>query len=138
MKRAIMWFLIVFIVVAVATKIIVLNVPQEPPVIPDGNHIVLCHTKARCSICVKMEERIKTVLKESEYGHIGLILLEYDMPKNREFAERFHVGTLAIILLEQKSGKTIRFRDISVDAKHRSGNSEDFVEMLKETLNDFY
>ena len=138
MKRAITWFLIVFIVVAVVTKIVLLNVPQEPPFIPDGNHIVLCHARARCPVCVKMEVLIKKVLEKPEYDGIGLVSLEYDMPKNREFVERFRVGTLAIILLEQESGKTVRSRDISVEAKRRIGNSEDFVEMLKETLNDFH
>ena len=138
MKRAVTCFLIVFIVVAVVTKIVLLNIPQEPPVIHDGNCIVLCHSTVRCPTCINMEFLIKKVLGEPEYADIDLVSLEYDLPKNREFAERFHIGTLSVILLEEKNGKTVRSCDISIDARKLIGNSDDFVEMLKAKLNEFY
>jgi len=140
MKKLVAWFLLVFIAVAITTKIVLLNVPQEPPVIHDGNHIVFCHSEIRCPTCQKMEFLIKKVLKEQEYDEldIGLVMLEYDMPKNREFVERFRVGTLSIILLEQKNGKTIRSADISDEARNLIGNNNGFIEMLKAKLNEFY
>ena len=140
MKRAITCFLIVFIVVAVATKIVLLNIPQEPPVIHDGNHIVLCHSEVRCPTCIRMERLIKKVLKEQQYAdlNINFVSLEYDMPKNREFAERFRIGTLAVILLEQKNGKTIRSGDISDETRSLIRTPDEFVKMLKAKLNEFY
>jgi len=138
MKNAVTFFLLAVIVVAIATKIVSLNMPSEPLEIHDGNHIVLCHSEIRCPTCQKMELRIESVLKEHEYADIGLVLLEYDRPQNHEFAERFHVGTLSIILLEQKNGKTVRFSDISGDAKNLIKNDEEFDGMLKTRLNEFY
>jgi len=138
MKRAVTCFLIVFIVVAVTTKIVLLNIPQEVPTMVDGNHIVLCHAEARCPTCLKMELLIKRALQEQEHGNVDLVTIEYDMPKNREFVERFHVGTLAIILLEWKNGETVRSCDVSADARSLIGNSNDFVEMLEAKLNEFY
>ena len=138
MKRAVTCFLTVFVITAIVTKIVLLNTPQEAPVIHDGNHIILCHAEVRCPACINMEFLIKKVLNKPEYADVGLILLEYDRPKNREFAERFHVGTLAIILLEQKNGKTIRSCDISTDARNLIRDGNKFVEMLEETLNGFY
>ena len=138
MKRVITWFLIVFIVVAVATKIVLLNVPQEPPLIHDGKYIVLFHTEARCVTCTKMEFLIKKVLKEQKHNDLDLLLVEYDMPKNKELVERFHVGATAIILMEQANGKTFRSCDISTEAWNLIRNSNDFVEMLQTKLSEFY
>lgn len=138
MKKLVARFLLVFIIVAVATKIVLLFIPREPPVIPDGNHLVLCRSAVRCPACKKMEFLIKQVLTEPEYADIGLVSLEYDMPENKEFAERFRVGTLSVILLEQKNGEPIRSCDISEDARNLIRYNEDFVEMLKTELNEFY
>ena len=136
MKQAVTCFLIVFIVVAVAAKIVLLNIPQEPPLIHDGKHIVLFHAEVRCVTCIKMEFLIKKVLKEQKYDGLDLVLIEYGMPQNREIVERFRVGTLSVVLLEQKNGKTIRSYDISAEARSLIRNSEEFVAMLEEKLNE--
>jgi len=140
MKKVVTWFLIVFIVVAVATKIALLNVPQEPPIIHDGNHIVLCHSEIRCPNCLAMEFMIKKVLDEQEYTDldIGFVSIEYDMPQNKEFAERFRIGAISMILLEQKNGKTIRSADISEDARQLIKDRKEFATMLKTKLSEFY
>jgi len=138
MKQAVRLFLVVFVVVAVATKIVLLSIPQETSVMPDGNHIVLFHAEVRCVTCTKMESLIKQVLDEPKYGNLDLVTLEYDKPSNKEFAEQFHIGTTGIILVEQKNGVTVRSCDVSSEAWSHIKNDQDFVEMLQAKLTEFY
>ena len=139
-KKITTWFLIPFVVTAVAAKIVLLNMPQEPPVIPDGNILVFCHATVRCPTCETMESLIKEVLEKPENTALGidLITLEYDSPANHDFAEQFRVGTAGIILLEKKEGNIARSSNITLDAWKYVEDKKSFIEMLETKLSEFY
>ena len=137
-KKIATLFLILFVVVAVVTKIVLLSVPQEPSIIPDGNLVVFCHAKARCPTCETMESLVKEVLEKQEYNTLDLVMLEYDSPANKKFVEQFCVGTAAIILLEKRQGQIIRSSNITSDAWKYVDYKKSFIEMLETKLSEFY
>ena len=137
-KKIVTSFLITFIVVAMATKIVLINVPQETPVIPDGNVVVFCHAKVHCTMCNTLLSLVKEVLKKQESIDLKLVMLEYDSQTNQEFVEQFSVGTTAIILLEQKNGQTVRSSNITSDVWKCVGNESSFTEMLETKLSEFF
>ena len=138
MKRVITWFLVVFIVVAIVTKIISLNVSQESPILPDGKYIVLFHAKVRCAACIKMESQIKQILGEQKYANLDLVLIEYDRPKNKELVEQFHIGKIAILLLEQVNGQTLRSCNVPIEVWNLFRSGDDSIEILQRKLDEFY
>lgn len=139
-KKIATWLLIVFIVVAVVTKIVLRNAPQEPVALQGENIVMLFHAEARCQTCNTMESLLKSVLEKPEFDDlkIGLVLLEYDSPKNRELVERFRVGTASIIFVEQMEGEIVRSCDITPDAWHWIDYEKRFVEMLETKLTEFF
>jgi hypothetical protein len=140
MKKIATWLLIVFIVFAVATKMIFRNIPQESTVIHGDNLVMLFHAKVRCPTCNTMESLVKETLNDQKYADLGinLVLLEYDSPENKELVERFHIGTASIILVEQRGEVIVRSCDVTSEAWHWIDYKKRFVEMLDTKLTDFF
>lgn len=143
LKLLISWFLVVFIVSALATQIVLSLRKKEPPVIPEGNNLVFSHARVRCPTCLRLEKLIRQTLDEhfAEENHseaIKFTNLEYDAPENREFAERFHIGTATIILLEQENGTIKRHRELESEVWETQNSDEKFREMLLAALKEFF
>lgn len=140
MKKIIAFLLIAFIVIAVVTKIVSRNAPQEPVVIQGEYIVMLFHSEVRCPTCNTMESYLEEVLEKREYADQGikLVLLEYDSPKNKELVERFHIGTASIILVEQREEEIVRSCDITSEAWHWIDYKNRFIEMLETELAEFF
>ncbi|MDR2437862.1 MAG: hypothetical protein LBE12_00640 [Planctomycetaceae bacterium] len=136
-KQILFWFLLIFIISAVLTQIVLQFQDQETVEIPDGFNIIFCHARIRCRACIKMESLVRRTLDEIKNDSgtkFQLTTLEYDIPANRTFAKQFHIGTATVILLEQKNGKTVWFRDLTAEVWNQLNNETAFVEMLKNEL----
>ncbi|MDR1962683.1 MAG: nitrophenyl compound nitroreductase subunit ArsF family protein [Planctomycetaceae bacterium] len=137
MKRLLFWFLLVFVLSAVLTQTAFLFRNHETVEIPDGFNVIVCHARIRCPACLKMESLVRQTLEEEEIDSVKrfrLMTLEYDIPANNAFAKRFHVGTATVLLVEQKNGKTVRFRDLTTNVWNHLNNDTAFVTMLKNEL----
>lgn len=84
---------------------------SEPVMIPEGRSAVFCHSVQRCSACRKIEHILHGVLKT--HTDIQFVSLEYDVPENREFVERFDIGTATVLLVEKKNARIVRSKDLT-------------------------
>jgi thioredoxin-related protein len=139
-KKIVSGLLLLFIVFAIVVKIVSRNVPQEATAILDHYHVLLFHAEARCKTCNDMESLIKEVLQRQEYIDLGidLVLLEYDLPKNKELVERFRVGTASIVLIEKRDGEIVRHRNLTAEAWNTIDYKRLFVEMLETNFIEFF
>ncbi|MDR2754377.1 MAG: hypothetical protein LBC20_01600 [Planctomycetaceae bacterium] len=136
-KRFLFWFLLVFIISAVLTQIVLQFQHQESVKIPDGFNVIFCHARVRCQACTKMESLVRRTLDDVEKNSgtkFQLTTLEYDIPANWNFSKQFHIGTATVILLEQKNGKTVWFRNLTTEVWNQLNNETAFVNMLKNEL----
>ena len=132
-------FLLVFVVSATGSFIARTFWPGEPIPIPDGNNLVFCHARIRCPTCEKMETLIHQTL--DEFGNppkIQLLSLEYDAPENADFANRFHVGTAAVILIDKRDGQIVKSRDLTVEVWEFLCDDAAFCMMLGRELKEIF
>ena len=132
-------FLLVFVVSAVGTYTARTFWPGEPIPIPDGFNLVFCHARTRCPTCEKMETLIHQTLDEfGDPPKIQLLSLEYDAPENADFANRFHVGTAAVILIDKRNGQIVKSRDLTVEVWEFLGDDTAFCTMLNRELKEIF
>ena len=132
-------FLLVFVVSATGTFIARIFSPVEPIPIPNGSILVFCHARIRCPTCEKMEILInRTLDKFRKHAKIQLLSLEYDAPENADFANRFHVGTAAIILIDKREGQIVKSRDLTVQVWEVIGSDTAFCTMLEHEIRETF
>ena len=132
-------FLLIFVVSATGTFIARIFWPGEQISIPDGFNLVFCHARVRCPICEKMETLIHQTL--DEFGHnkrIQLFSLEYDALENADFANRFHVGTASIILIDKRDGQVVKSRDLTMEVWEFVSDDDAFLKMLDRELRETF
>ena len=130
-KRAITWFLLVFIAAAVVTQFR----PRTTVLLPDGLCVLFWHAETRCVPCRKMEELILQTLQDRK--DFRLFMLEYDVFANQLLAHELNVGTATIILVERKDRQNIRVRDLTAEVRQSLHDDTAFVEMLRNELEQF-
>ena len=132
-------FLLVFVVSAAGSFLARNFWPGEPIPIPDGNNLVFCHARIRCPTCEKMETLIHQTLDGlGDNTKIQLRSLEYDAPENADFANRFHVGTAAVILIDKRDGQIVKSRDLTVEVWEFLGEDTAFRTMLDRELKEIF
>ncbi len=142
MKRLITVFLLVFVASALVSLAVLSFRKREAAVLSDGTYVLFFHSEMRCPTCIHMERLIRKQLDSSfradlDSGRIKFLPLPYDLPEGRELAERFHVGTISLILLEQKNGKTVRSLDLSEQIWKNKGDAKAMNKILSDEFNAF-
>ncbi len=142
MKRVITVFLLVFIASVFVSHIVLSFREREAATVPDGINVLFFHAGTRCSTCIHLEKLIRKQLDGSfradlDTEKVRFFPLPYDAPETRGIAERFHVGTISLILLEQENGKTVRCRDLSKQIWKNNGDDKKMNEMLSDEFRNF-
>ena len=135
-------FLLVFVVSTIVASIFLSFRKRESIEIPDGTGILFFHAKVRCPTCINMEKLIRRVLDDSfraemKSGRIGLVLIPYDAPENRKIVERFHVGTISVVLVEKEKGRIVQHRDLSPQVWSHHGNETLMTDIFSTELSRF-
>lgn len=117
-RTLITWGLLIFIGSTLITRAVLSRRAGDATAIPDGVSVLLFHAQTRCSTCLNLEKTVRSTLdilcqQSKKQRGIPLFLLAYDAPQQRRWAEQFHVGTVTVILVEQRNGDIIRHRDLS-------------------------
>lgn len=140
MKRLITLFLLFFVSSAMLTLVARSFREQEENTVPDGVSLLFFHARGRCPKCIHLEKRLRklfdeTLRTETETGKTGLLVIPYDAPENREIAERFHIGTISLVLIDQQHGKVVRYRDFSGDIWN--SNEDEMFDDLSKKIDEF-
>ena len=130
-KPILTWALLII----VAAAVVMTFRPRETASVPDGVSLLFWHPETRCARCVKMERLIEQTLPD--YPVFQLIAFEYDVFANQSLAREFNVGTATIILVERKEGQNVRVRNLTTEVWATIGDSDEFIEMLREELETF-
>jgi hypothetical protein len=141
MKRLITWMLLGFVAVTFIVQIGNLLRHVEATEIPDGISVIFFHAKIRCPTCTTMEKYVHTTLdtyfpEETAADIIKLYVFDYESPESRVVAERFQVGTAAVILLNQQEGREMTARNLAADCWKLVGDETAFCQMLKTNLEE--
>ena len=142
MKKAVTWFLLVFVATTVVLQIVKTVRPVKETVFNNGKHLVFFHAEVRCPTCTTMERLVKQVLQENfqremEQGVFDLHLMDYESRENRPLVEHYKIATSTVLLFEQKDGKYADGRSLTEFCWKLVGDEPAFRQMLKTQINDF-
>jgi hypothetical protein len=132
------------ILFALATCVIQVVRPfrtSSPTQLSDGVTLIFFHAAARCPECRAMEkyvrETFETHFQESvRSGNLQLAVLPYDTPENRDLAERFHVGTVAVVIVKRQNRQDVMVKNLAFDCWRLLHKEEAFQEMLRKNLEE--
>ena len=111
----------------------------EATEIPDGVNVIVFRAKIRCPTCTAVEHHVRKTLElhfldEIATGKIRLTVLDYESPENRVLADRFGVGTVTVVLLNQQAGREIAAKNLVTECWKLFGDEAAFCDMLKTNL----
>jgi len=138
-KRLARWLLFGFITVTLFVQTGKSFRHVKATEIPDGVNVIVFHAKTRCPTCTAVEQYVRKTLElhfsdGMKTGKIRLAVLDYESPENRAIADRFGVGTVTVLLLNQQSGREIAAKNLVTECWKLFGDEAAFCDMLKTNL----
>lgn len=133
-KKCLKYLLLIFIAATLAAQIAkhFRETPQN--VLPEGLTVIVCHAQIRCPTCTEMERLTQLCLQEHFAGtEVAFMTLNYEVPENREIAEKHGLATAAVLLVKRENG-TEDVRKIVTPAWQTLGDESAFLKMLHENL----
>ncbi len=139
LRRLVTVALLAFVASALATQLIRSFQPRNALDLPDGKRLLLFHAQSRCATCLHLEKTIEKILLPSDTQEkiIEWMTIAYDVPENSDLAERFSVGTIAVILVDQKDGQLLRQRNLSQELWPIINDDDAVTQLLSNAVAEF-
>lgn len=121
--------------------------PDSPSAVsgePDGNYAVLFRGSSFCPTCDLMEKLSKELLRDpgssfargAADGGISFKAVNFEKPGNEHYLFDYDLYTTTIVLIEQREGKQVRWKNLQESWKHAE-ESGDFKEYLANEIHAF-
>lgn len=99
------------------------------------------YTSQRCGACFRIENWAETAIKnhfgqEIENGRLDWRTVSVDKPENRHFIKDFNLYTKSVVIVEQKDGETLRWKNLE-KVWQLLRNKEKYADYVSDEIRSF-